>query len=355
MATQDLLAVDPDIHAMRHSLRDYIDTKIHADIKSKTWLRIVVKGLYQRSGGAHIFTHEKTDKIFNWHRPTTIVKDDSTLVVACFPGRDYVQHYYWLITLHLSFCGNDHTVVELDLPPHNACLDIFLESNLGLMGDIHTVILGYTQQILEEGVGWETGTANENQLFSWHKIHTPDDREVAYLGCLVSFWGDISGQLIHALQKLNKVNCVLYIGKAGSLHAEDHPNQVIATNGSSFIQGQLLSWNSVLCNALDEVKLRAVHRGVHVNVVSPLEESFTWLSEWKGKADYVDCEVGHIALACLEQQTSFGYLHIISDNVAKYYPQNLADERDLRVTEARKKLFSQIRAIISIFLGLNSK
>jgi len=90
--------------------------------------------------------------------------------------------------------------------------------------------------------------------------------------------------------------------------------------------------------------------GNMVTVSSPLCESFDWLEENKGQASWVDCEVGHIAKACKETGTQFGYLHIVSDNVSGRHDENLANEQTSIVRIKRRKLFDEMQTILEGFL-----
>jgi hypothetical protein len=340
-------------HTMHASLYNYLLGRIHPEIMNRQWSRILVRGLYIRSGESRISITEKRDKPFNWQRPTSIMLDDSTLEVECFPGQDYVKHYAAVIATFLSMRGNGSTIVQYDLPSETECMAPLLNSNLALMGPVDVVVLGYVHhfdRILKGS--WEDGNGEKNQIFAWQKFTSSDDRTVSFLGCMVSFWGDISGRLVSALQKLNKVNCVLYVGKAGSLRPEYPPNRWIATGDRSWIDGQLIIWDDVLKHETD--KFPTIVKGTHVTVSSPLEESNAWFESWSNRAEWVDCEVGHMAKASKKGGTSFGYLHIISDTLADSYPYDLSNERLGEVVQSRKGLFKEIQNALESFLGIDS-
>ncbi|KAI4252416.1 MAG: hypothetical protein L6R42_007975, partial [Xanthoria sp. 1 TBL-2021] len=59
--------------------------------------------------------------------------------------------------------------------------------------------------------------------------------------------------------------------------------------------------------------------------------------------------IGHMAQASVEGGTEFGYLHIISDNLARKYAFDLSNERLRDVVGDRKKLVGQIEEILSGF------
>ena len=220
---------------MFESLKPYIVERIHPIISERLWSRIIVRGNYARRGSnVNISSTENRDKSFNWHRPTAIVLDNSSLEIACFPGRDYVQHYATMAGYY--FALNDGPApprIEYYLPPMESALEIFFQSNLRLMGDVDTVVLGCVEFLAPPEEHWETGTEAIDQIFAWKTIHRDDGHVVSYLACMISLWGDILGDLIRALRALNNVSCVLYMGKAGSLRPTDTPNEFLVTGGAS--------------------------------------------------------------------------------------------------------------------------
>jgi hypothetical protein len=133
------------------------------------------------------------------------------------------------------------------------------------------------------------------------------------LGCVVSFWGDIAGDLVRVLQRLNHVRCVLYIGKTGALQPQHRPNEVLATGNQSCIGTKSITWTNVLepCTMVSS----NVQMGNHVTICSAILEDHAWLNRWQG-CSWVDSEVVHMAEASNEGKTAFGYLHIVSDNLA---------------------------------------
>lgn len=343
-----------DKHMMHETLKAYIDGRIHPLVGSRIWPRILVCGHYVRDApNVHISRTEKDEKRFNWHRPTAMTFDDSTLEIRCFPGRDCVQHHALLIAYHLALKSINTTasVVEYIVPAPEDCMDLLLNSNLRFMGPVDIVVLGYVDQLVSsEGSTWETGTDASHQLFAWKRFRRVDGRVVAFVGSMMSLWGDIIGKTVHTMRIHSSISCVLYIGKAGSLRPQDVPNEVMATGESSRLNGNLLQWECPLHKTLSTMKIANICRGTHVTVSSPLVETEDWL--YRQNTDWVDCEVGHLAEACKESRIQFGYLNLISDNVARKYPHDLATERQDVVLTARKKLLDKIRKILAIHLGI---
>ena len=333
---------------MGASLGDYVTMKVHVAVRSRSWSRIIVIGLHTRTPPAQISPDEKHDKPFNWQRPTATELDDTTLQLNCFPGSDYVQHYAAILATYLSLVEQHTTTVRYICPSASDCMTQFLNSNLGNMGHIDIVVVGYVHHLNSFITGaWEGGGSAENELFAWQKLRRLDGRSIALLGCVVSFWGDISGHLVRALQRLNKVKCVLYIGKAGSLRAKYAPNHWLATGNCSFLEGRRVSWENILGPYL---KLSSVAvEGSHVTVPSSLVETRSWLEKWQPECDWVDCEAGHMAQASNEGRTSFAYLHVLSDNVARHYPHDLSNERLQEVILDRRKLFIEVQKILDAY------
>ncbi|RAK97065.1 uncharacterized protein BO80DRAFT_428579 [Aspergillus ibericus CBS 121593] len=343
-------------HRMRESLRPYVFDKIHPLVSSRIWSRIIVRGHYARQGkDVHISSTEKKDKRFNWQRPTATILDDETLEICCFPGEDYVRHYSLLMAYHLAL--NDirqSSAIECFPPSSGDTMGIFERSNLRLMGKVDTVVLGCVEYLVpgEEQVPWETGTSATDQVFAWKVFRRDDEHVVSFLACLVSLWGDTLGTVVRALRQLNDVSCVLYMGKAGSLRPEDTPNNVLVSGEASYVAGKQITWDNVLKPAISAATTARVCHGINVTVPTPLVETDAWFEQWKRKADWVDCEIGHAAEACQANEIKFGYLHLISDNVARYYPQNLATERQPTERLARRRMFQQMQDILSLHLQL---
>ncbi|KAF2801357.1 uncharacterized protein BDZ99DRAFT_403435 [Mytilinidion resinicola] len=346
-------------HTMGDSLNAYVLPKIHQEISSKgrSWSRIIVRGSYERDSPAIPADTEKSDKAFNFHRPTATILDDNTIAINCFPGRDYVRHYAKLIAVYLLLTKKEPNVVHYKLPSEKECLELFLNSNLKSMGKVDCVIVGYVHHLLKRSRSipppstWE-GSGSRN-IFAWHKIRLPSGATAALLGCMPSFWGDISRHLIHALRTLNQITCIIYVGKGGSLNPRVSPNEWLSTGNktnSTGLQMDTVEWRNVL--QADLSQSRRILQGDHINVYSPLVESMAWLHRWRSWGEWVDCEVGHMARECLlEGNVHFGHLHIVSDNVTETHPYDLSNEELEEVKVLRRSLLQDVDDVLESFFS----
>ncbi|CAO2648342.1 Nn.00g076090.m01.CDS01 [Neocucurbitaria sp. VM-36] len=335
-----------ETHSMGKSLSRYLRMKVHPDIQYNDWERIVVKGYHSRVPPSRISASEKTDKPFNWQRPTTSHNGQKNLELYVFPGEDYVEHYAAIVATYLSLAGKDPNIVTYHLPTPTQCMQPLLESNLSEMGHVDIVVLGYVDRLRRFTYGtWEGG--NDDELFSWQIKTLPNGCRIAFLGCRICYWGDIGGNVVRALQSMNKVKCTLYIGKLGSLRPEHKPNTLLATGNSSMVRGSMVNWKNLLEDSTS--KSAIVQRGVHYSLPSVLQETHRWTEDRKGLFDWVDPEIGHMAQASVDGGTSFGYLHIVSDNIAHKYQWDLSNERAAKVLDDRKRLSWVIEDILSEF------
>ena len=335
-------------HTMGESLFEYLNMKVHPDIKDHDWTTIKVKGCHSRAHASRISAIEKRGKLFNWQRPTTSHAGSGVLELQCFPGLDYVEHYAGIVATYLALNRKSPKVVNFSLPTRLEQMKPLLESNLRELGDVDVAILGYVQGLERFTSGtWTMDDANE--LFAWKILTMPNGCRVAFIGCRVSFWGDIAGNVVRSLQILNKVKCTLYIGKLGSLRPEHKPNTLLATGNQSFVNGTMVTWTNVLEHAI--TKSAFVQLGVHYTLPSVLQETKSWLAEREGSFDWVDPEIGHMAQASLEGQTSFGYLHVVSDNIAQKYPHDLSNERLEQVLNNRARLIAEIEDVVELYLS----
>lgn len=339
-------SVGPEKHSMGASLYDYVASKIPPDIRNGRYSRVVIQTTYTRLPPARVSGNEKRDKLFNWQRPTTTPIDSTAIQLNCFPGKDYVQHYIAIVATYYFLERRPLTIFH-GLPSENECVEAFLCSNLAQMGPVDIVVVGYVQPLGSNHL-WEGYSPQGKDLFAWQKPRRTDGVSVSFLGCMVSFWGDIAGHLVRALQILNNVKCVLYVGKTGALSPESQPNQWLATGDCSFVEGSLVKWQNVLQPSLRHSA--RVHNGTHVTVSTPICETKAWLNEWQPRCSWVDCEVGHMAQVSNEGGTAFAYLHIVSDNVAVQHLHNLANERLDEVISNREYLFRDVRLILQSFL-----
>ncbi|KAJ4369707.1 hypothetical protein N0V83_005470 [Neocucurbitaria cava] len=336
-----------ETHTMGKSLFKYLHMKVHPDIQNADWEAIVVKGHHSRLAPSRVASIEKRDKPFNWQRPTTSYNEKGRILeLLVFPGEDYVQHYAAIVATYLSLTGKNPSIVTYQLPTPAQCMKPLLQSNLKPMSDVDIVILGYVDGLRRFTSGtWQGG--GDDELFSWQVLTLPNGTTVAFLGCRICFWGDIGGNVVRALQSINKAKCVIYVGKLGSLRPEDRPNSVLATGNSSMAKGSIVTWKNPLEDAVDESSM--VERGVHYSLPSVLQETHAWLEDHKRSFHWVDPEIGQMAKASLEGGTRFGYLHIVSDNLAEKYEYDLSNERARQVLDDRERLLKEIEVILGVF------
>ncbi|RMG77946.1 MAG: hypothetical protein D6707_10545, partial [Bacteroidetes bacterium] len=161
--------------------------------------------------------------------------------------------------------------------------------------------------------------------------------------CKFSIWGSIGYDFIHFLSKNTKFSTFIYVGKLGTLFENIKPNKYIATGEQSYVNGKIITWNNIFKN-LDD---KQVVVGKHVTCPSVLDETIDQIDIYKYKGDFIDPEIGNMAVACTELGKQFSYLHIISDNVANHNVlENLSNERKITILEKRKFLFEKIGMII---------
>ncbi|KAL2073554.1 hypothetical protein VTL71DRAFT_10880 [Oculimacula yallundae] len=346
-------------HTMGSILPHYVLPKVHSALQEGTFDSVLVLGSHDRSTSAIITKNEKANKPFNWQRPTATIRDSSQgklLQLNVLSGRAYVEHYAALLSTYFasdSFSGVRVPSVRYILPAIDACASIFANSNLPYLGTIDIAILGYVDK-LPSCLGpdvWEVGTdrtSKEGELFAWKKRILPDGRCVAFIGCTVCYWGDIGGQLIRALKVHNQVQNAIYIGKLGTLDERHIPNSILATGyRSMFPDGQVVEWNSVLKEAAKGVS--GVIQGVHFTGATSLSETKDWAREWKTKVDWVDPEIGHMAMTSLELGVGFGFLHVVSDNLSREGLEGLVDERKSTIVADRMKLLELADIVLERF------
>ncbi|KAL8792698.1 MAG: hypothetical protein Q9195_004673 [Heterodermia aff. obscurata] len=334
---------------MGKSLTEYLKTKVHPLLQERSWDKILVIGDHQRdSSKVIVASNEKGEKLFNWMRPTVSVVDPSTLYLHVFPGRAYVEHYASIIATYLAFEGKEVSSVKFKCPSQEDCLNVFSRSNLARLGAVDIVVLGYVQGLesLSQGA-WED--MSDENMFSWKTVVTAQGYRVALLGCRICFWGDIGGNLVRTLQRLNGAKCVLYVGKLGSLQPDHVPNRTLATGNQSFVRGELIAWQNPLEQYLQHAA--SVVIGVHTCLPSVLYETHDWLVSNQDQVEFVDPEIGQMAKASLEVGCQFGYLHIVSDNLARNYDRDLSNERLEDVRRDRVGLLSEIQAVLEPFFN----
>lgn len=330
----ELLTVNPDLHSMGKSLNGYIDMKIHPAIEKENYKKIVIRGHFERSIG--ISCKEKNNKMFNYMRPTASV-EDSILYINCFPGIDYVYHYGNIIKTYLAM-ENKYIDVECDIPTEIMCWKSIEESELKNIPKVHTVIMGYVEglQWISDDKNWH-GEGN----FLWKRVKLSTKTGIL-LGCKHSYWGEISGRIVSYLA-MNNVKRVIYIGKLGTMNFDLTPNLSIATGNNSILpNGKTIYWDNLFERNLNV----PIYNGNHITVPSIIQETKEWVEQNEKKIDFVDPEIGHMALAAKENKIMFSYLHIISDNLVRKFQFDLSNERKQDVINNRKILCRQIGEIV---------
>ena len=134
---------------------------------------------------------------------------------------------------------------------------------------------------------------------------------------------------------------VVYVGKVGSLNAEVEPNVHLATGNRSTLEGVGLTWDTFFRQPLAS----NVIDGLHVSSPSILLETKPWLASLR-EGDFVDPEIGHMGAAASEADIEFGYLHVISNNLARERDEDLSNERRATIVDKRHVLLNQIRSSI---------
>ncbi|MFG3037234.1 hypothetical protein ACGFYZ_10055 [Streptomyces sp. NPDC048330] len=320
------------------SLLRYLEIKVHDLIQDQDWDSIRVVGDYDRT--AVVSRHEKAGKLFNIERPTATVRGRD-LVLQAFPGADYVQHYALIIATYLAMTGRPANIVTYQPPGHEQCRSALDTLDLELDGDL--VIVGWGLEHLAPRCGvWTRGPG-----YAWQRAEIAG-RRVVYLGFLHSIWGDVAGQVVARLAELGASD-VVYIGKVGSLSPGIEPNTWLATGNSSLLRGALVSWDDFFGDFA--AAQEGVHGGLHVSSPSILLEDRDWLSRHSPSYAFVDPEIGPMGAAACAAGIRFGYLHVVSNNLAAHYPADLSNERHDDVLRRRAVLIDRIRTIITLRLA----
>jgi hypothetical protein len=315
------------------SLLRYLQIKVHHLIQDQPWDSIRVVGDYDRQ--AVISEYEKTGKLFNFERPTAQVHGRD-LVVKAFPGADYVHHYALIIATYLAMTGRAAGTVSYELPDPAVSRDAVQQLTLDLDGDLVIVGWGLPHLAPARGV-WTHGPG-----YAWQRTQV-HGRRVVYLGFLHSIWGDVAGRVVARLAELGARD-VVYVGKVGALAPEVEPNTRLATGNESLVGGDLVMWDDFFGDFA--AVQPGVHTGIHVTSPSILLEDRDWLTKHAEHA-FVDPEIGPMGAAARHAGIGFGYLHVISNNLARHYPADLSNERHRDVIQRRTVLISQIRDIIA--------
>ncbi|TGO70029.1 hypothetical protein BOTNAR_0004g00140 [Botryotinia narcissicola] len=338
------------LHTMGPSLQRYLDIKVHHLVPFQPWTEIEVVGHHIRSAPAIIYNGEKTDKAFNYQRPTATILGEGKLRINCFPGRDYVKHYANIVATHLAIEGKDPGIVKIKLPQENAGYEEFMNSNLrGLAGENTNLVLvgSIPREILRSTEPWND-EEDADELFSWQTVTKTNGFTVTILKCRASFWGDLAGDLVRCLREICGVSLqrVIYVGKLGALAREHTPNRTLATGSKSFVNGEFVEWE----NPIGEEILGEVARGVHYTSASVLDEDHAWFEKVRREFCWVDPEIGHMAVAARERGVRFGFLHMVSNNLAGGFEFDLANERERVVVDDRVLMNKWIEKILNDFV-----
>ncbi|KAK1518257.1 hypothetical protein CABS01_05791 [Colletotrichum abscissum] len=240
---------------------------------------------------------EKQLTPFNFRRPTATIIDDSTA-----------------------------TKVETIIPTDWASENVLRKSNLTELGATDVVIFGEVHRLtqLVSGITW--GSQHPNGLFAWHTFESEGGKSITMLGCREGLWGEAAGSLVRVLRKFSKTQCLIYVSKVGSLAENVSANERIATGDESTLGDKDIAWDDPLRDMKSIASSDLVLRGRHVSVPSPLCETKEWLRHWQETCAWVDCETWHMAQAAKDVEVKFGYLHIVSDNLAEEDGENLSNE-----------------------------
>lgn len=329
--TRDLVAVSPVEHTMGEALAEYLTIKMHHLIEPFTWRRITVVGGYDRQLVQS--RREKRDKHFNWQRPTAEPVGDE-LLLKCFPGHDYVNHYGLITKTYLDLVGDAATEVVVDEPTEAACGSAIEPIALDCRS-AEVVIVGWGLYQLAGPDGW-----TDSATMSW-KRETLFGRSVLWVGFHYSIWGDIAGRVVTQLAQ-DGARAVVYIGKVGGLRAAYLPNEQLASGSASMLLSERVEWDDWFTDAAfgDDVI-----RGLHITSPSILLETKPWLS-LQTHGDFVDPEIGHMGRAATRSGIRFGYLHIVSNNLTREFDQSLANERRGDIVVRRADLLASIRGYL---------
>ena len=316
-------------HSMTFSLERYLDIKMHQAVRSGDG-RILVVGDYDRA--CEIADCEKNDKPFNYHRPTAETLDDGTVVLKCYPGRDYVRHYAALAETWVRITNQDREVRYV-LPTEQKCWDTLENSNIGEVPVSDVAIIGWGLHKLTDQ------PFTQGSPFVWATDRL-DRHSVTYIGCHYSLWSDAGGRFVAWLGHLG-FNRVIYVGKLGSLNPDVRPNEFLATGAESAVEDEIVRWTNVFA----DVRRDNLLHGRHCNCPGVIMETAEWVGRHRDY-DFVDSELGQMAKYANSAGIEFSYLHFVSDNVVKKYDEDLAVERREAVIAKREQVLQAWREIL---------
>lgn len=211
---------------------------------------------------------------------------------------DHVLHYAELCATHSNLALSSGTSPELITPASRITyipieagdtIRALSRTNLVSLPFADTVVLGLVHRL-----GKLTGNPGHwnrspDDVFGW-VTRQIGGKTVVFLGCCVSFWGDISGELVKLLARRG-VKEVNYVGKLGSLQAGIRPNRWLASGESSLVEGERVEWPNALAKSLGRSKTTPVIVGQHLTVPSVLYETKEWLAGVSSEYSFVDPEV----------------------------------------------------------------
>lgn len=327
----------PIEHTMEDSLFRYIDIKIHPKIKENLYKRIVIRASSRRLSEG-ISSLEKRDKLLNWKRPSLENISDEECYYNCFPGKDYVFHYFNLLNTYYSInkVKSPQRIEIQSCTSKETFRALVDDTNLSRVPTADIYILGIVNHFFSPKEFIDEGD------FIWKRTRIKQ-KNIVYLGCKFSIWGNIAGEVSRYLAKEKQARQIIYIGKLGGLKEEFIPNTFLCAGNMSFVEGQNIYWDNLFADIKEDEFLV----GKHITVPSVIQETKSWLSSHEKSFDFVDPEIGQMALACYQEGIDFSYLHIISDNLKKKYNEDLSNERKLEIISKRELLYSKMRNILS--------
>ncbi|KAF8806357.1 hypothetical protein BYT27DRAFT_7212575 [Phlegmacium glaucopus] len=333
---------------MGDSLLPYLAMKVHPLIETSHWRNIIVVGRHDRTGDS-VVGKEKTDKPFNWMRPSArFVGDD--IHIQCFPGSDYVEHYAAILATYLNITkGAEYAskVLYEAVAEGETIHALEQQTNLSKVPKAEVVVTGLVHR-LTGLTGNTTFEGKRDDEFAWvlREFGTPK-RRVLFLGCRFSFWGSISGDMVRVLARLTGADQLLYFGKLGTTLAHIQPNRWLASGSTSTVRGSEVRWQNILEPVLTSSNA-PVLLGKHETLPSVLYETRDWLAQSIVQGhQVVDPEVGCMALAAVQADIKFGYVHIISDNVVHKYDEDLSNERTHGVLTGRARLYAMVNELLA--------
>lgn len=331
VSTNQYILKSVNDHTMGNSLKKYLSSKVHNLFINPPDKEIIVRGVYNRSD-AVIFKDEKSDKMFNWRRPTVSVEHNK-YYLNVFPGTDYVLHYYILLQNYYSLNNYKMPKITMEKVEKKTIDTAINETNFNSIPKADIVVLGKVDTLVQNFIG-------EGE-FKWVSQNI-NNKKILYLGCEFSLWGDIGAELIRLLATSKGVKQVIYVGETGTLKKNITPNDFLATGNISFVNGRDIEWDNIFD---DLVEYGNIVVGKQCHVGSVLLEKIDWFKKNKDYCYFADTDTGKMALACDKNKIKFSYIHVITNNLNHNYEEDLSNGGSFNISEKRKKLFEEIRKI----------